>query len=125
MGMMDKALLQRASESVLHAEKRRLLWGANPNKPIGYGGSVSCSPVIPDRYRNPGLPDVRYLFVGACLPRRMPGVRWWEGGRSGGQRGTLLGMTELNVVRLSASPVDKRFIRCRPRRGVTDIHEFD
>ena len=123
--MMGKALLQRASESVLHAEKRRLLWGAKPFKAIGYSSSVSCSPVIPDRYRNPSLPDVRYLFVGACLPRRMPGVRWWEGGRSGGQRGTLLGMTELNVVHLSASPVDKRFIRRRPRRGVTDIHEFD
>ena len=63
MGMMGKALLQRASESVLHAEKRRLLWGAEPAKAIGYSGSVSCSPVIPDRYRNPSLPDVRYLFV--------------------------------------------------------------
>ena len=63
MGMMGKALLQRASESVLHAEKRRLLWGAKPFKAIGYSSSVSCSPVIPGRYRNPSLPDVRYLFV--------------------------------------------------------------
>jgi hypothetical protein len=33
--MMGKALLQRASESVLHAEKRRLLWEAKPFKAIG------------------------------------------------------------------------------------------
>ena len=63
MGMMGKALLQRASESVLHAEKRRLLWGAKPFKAIGYSSSVSCSVIIPGRYRNPSLPDVRYLFV--------------------------------------------------------------
>ena len=63
MGMMGKALLPRASESVLHAEKRRLLWGAKPFKAIGYSSAVSCSPVIPGRYRNPSLPDVRYLFV--------------------------------------------------------------
>ncbi len=60
---MGKALLQRASESVLHAEKRRLLWGAKPFKAIDYSSSVSCSPVIPGRYRNPSLPDIRYLFV--------------------------------------------------------------
>ena len=53
MGMMGKALLPRASESVLHAEKRRLLWGAKPFKAIGYSSSVSCSPVIPGRYRIP------------------------------------------------------------------------
>lgn len=53
LGMMGKALLQRASESVLHAEKRRLLWGAKPFKAIGYCSSVSCSPVIPGRYRIP------------------------------------------------------------------------
>ncbi len=63
MGMMGKVLLPRASESVLHAEKRRLLWGAKPFKAIGYSSSVSCSPVIPGRYRNPSLPDARYLFV--------------------------------------------------------------
>ncbi len=61
--VMGKALLPLVSESVVHAREQRLPWGAKPFKADGYLSSVSGSPLILGRFRKPGVPDVRYVFV--------------------------------------------------------------
>jgi hypothetical protein len=61
--VMGRALLPLVSESVVHAREERLPSGAKAFKADGYISSVSGSPLILGRFRKPGVPDVRYLFV--------------------------------------------------------------
>jgi len=61
--VVGKVLLPLVSESVVHAREERLPLGAKPFKADGHVSSVGGSPIILGRFRKPGVPDVRYLFV--------------------------------------------------------------
>ncbi len=63
LGVIGKALLRLASESVVHARTRRLPRGARAFRADGYVRSVVGSAVILGRFKDPATEAERHLFV--------------------------------------------------------------